>query len=208
MEVRLCDFGLAIENEVEGQNNICGNPNYIALELLNSTNSLKYSFEIDIWAFGIILYSLYYQKTPLEQETKEMTKLNIQNIIYSFPNEVAISKEAKDLISSILVREPKQRPKIEQIKSSPFFKNGEGIPKFLQTSTIIKPMTQLEEKKFVKNAIQNGECLDKEVNSPNKWTDFSTTEQNEYDSDYNSSSDDWPSKEEDIKSDEKTTKIY
>ena len=123
-------FWFSNRNGIEGQNNICGNPNYIAPELLNSTNSLKYSFEIDIWAFGIILYSLYYQKTPFEQETKEMTKLNIQNIIYSFPKEVAISKEAKDLICSILVKEPKQRPKIEQIKSSPFFKNGEGIPKF------------------------------------------------------------------------------
>ena len=121
MEVRLCDFGLAIEDGVEGQKNLCGTPNYIAPELLNHNNGLKYSFEIDIWAFGVMLYTLYYHKTPFEQEQKGRTRYNIQNIKYSFPKEVPISKEAKDLISSILVKDPSERPKIDQIKASPYF---------------------------------------------------------------------------------------
>ena len=62
-----------------------------------------------------------------------------------------------------------------------------------------------EEEVFVKNAIKNGECLDKEINLASKYTSFSATEQNEYYSNYNSPSDDSPSKEEDIKNDEKTT---
>ena len=173
MEVRLCDFGLAIENGIEGQKNICGTPNYIAPELLNNKNGLNYSFEIDIWAFGVILYTLYFNKTPFEQEVKGRTKYNIQNIIYSFPKEVSISKEAKDLISSILVKDPSQRPKIDQIKSSPFFKNGEGIPKYLPQSTMIRAMSPEEEETFINNAIKNDECLDKENNLPNKNTSFS-----------------------------------
>ena len=211
MEVRLCDFGLAIENGIEGQKNICGTPNYIAPELLNHKNGLNYSFEIDIWAFGVMLYTLYYHKTPFEQEIKGRTKHNIQNIIYSFPKEIPISKEAKDLISSILVKDPAQRPKIEQIKSSPFFKNGEGIPKYLPSSTLTMPMSQEEEETFVNNARNNGECLDKEVDLPSQNTSFlmrtkyynrKNTEQNEDDSNY-SPSDDSSSKEEEIKNDEK-----
>ena len=173
MEVRLCDFGLAIENGIEGQKNICGTPNYIAPELLNRKNGLNYSFEIDIWAFGVMLYTLYYHKTPFEQEIKGRTKYNIQNVVYSFPKEVSISKEAKDLINCILVKDPSKRPKIEQIKASPFFKNGEGIPKFLPTTTMTRPMTQEEEENFINNAIINGDFLDKEVNLPNKNTSFS-----------------------------------
>ena len=164
MEVRLCDFGLAIDNGIEYQKNICGTPNYIAPELLNHKNGLKYSFEVDIWAFAVLLYTLFFNKTPFEEKAKGKTKYNIQNIVYTFPKEVPISKEAKDLISSILVKNPNERPKIDEIKASPFFKNGEGIPKFLPVSTLVRAMSQEEEESFVKKAILNDECLDKEVN--------------------------------------------
>ena len=212
MEVKLCDFGLAIENGIEGQKNICGTPNYIAPELLNHKSGFKlnYSFEIDIWAFGVMLYTLYYHKTPFEQEIKGKTKYNIQNIIYGFPKEVFISKEAKDLISNILVKDPLQRPKIEQIKASPFFKNGEGIPKYLPPYTMVRAMSQEEEENFINDAIMKGECLDKEVNLANKNTPFSMTtkyynrinnEANEYDSNYVQS--DSSSNEEEDKNEDK-----
>ena len=209
MEVRLCDFGLAIENGAEGQKNRCGTPNYIAPELLNPKSGLNYSFEIDIWAFGVILYTLHYRKTPFEQEVKEKTKYKIQNVIYNFPKEVAISKQAKDLITSILVKDPAKRPKIEQIKGSPFFKNGEGIPKYLPASTLTTAMSQEEEENFVNNAIINGECLDKEVNLVNKIPGFSmktkyykkvNNEQNELES--NESQSDSSSNEEDNSDDD------
>jgi serine/threonine protein kinase len=164
MEVRLCDFGLAIDNGIEYQKNICGTPNYIAPELLNHKNGLKYSFEVDIWAYAVLLYTLFFNKTPFEEKAKGKTKYNIQNIVYTFPKEVPISKEAKDLISSILVKNPNERPKIDEIKASSFFKNGEGIPKYLPVSTLVKAMSQEEEESFVKKAILNDECLDKEVN--------------------------------------------
>ena len=210
MEVRLCDFGLAIENGIEGQKNICGTLNYIAPEILNHKNGLSYSFEIDIWAFGIILYTLYYHKTPFEHEVKGRTQYNILNIIYKFPKEVPISKEAKDLITSILVKDPAKRPKIEQIKASPFFKNGEGIPKYLPPSTLITPMSQEEEENFVNNAINNGECLDKDVNLVNKISGFSmktkyynkvNNEQNETESNDNQSES--SSKDEEEKNEDK-----
>ena len=124
MQVHLCDFCLAIENGIEGQKKICGAPYYIAPELLNHKNGLNYSFEIDIWAFGVMLYTLYYHKTPFEQEVKGRTKYNIQNIIYSFPKEVSISKEAKDLIRSILVKDPKEDQKLNKLNLLLFLKIG------------------------------------------------------------------------------------
>ncbi len=168
MEVRLCDFGLAIENGIEGQKNKCGTPNYIAPELLDHKNGYNYSFEIDIWAFGVIIYTLYYHKTPFEHGGKSKTKNNILTIDYSFPPEITISKEAKELIKSILVKNPHQRPKIEQIKASPFFKNGKGIPKYLPVSTLNRAMSPEEEENYVIKAINDGECLDKDINLPNK----------------------------------------
>ena len=211
MEVRLCDFGLAIDNGIEYQKNICGTPNYIAPELLNHKNGLKYSFEVDIWAFAVLLYTLFFNKTPFEEKAKGKTKYNIQNIIYTFPKEVPICKEAKDLISSILVKNPNERPKIDDIKASPFFKNGEGIPKFLPVSTLVRAMSQEEEESFVKKAILNDECLDKEVNIAKnisfsmraKYYSIENNDQNEnisnYSASYSSSSVEGDNKDENNK---------
>ena len=211
MEVRLCDFGLAIDNGIEYQKNICGTPNYIAPELLNHKNGLKYSFEVDIWAFAVLLYTLYFNKTPFEEKAKGKTKYNIQNILYTFPKEVPISKEAKDLISSILVKNPNERPKIDEIKASSFFKNGEGIPKYLPVSTLVRAMSQEEEESFVKKAILNEECLDKEVNIAKnisfsmrtKYYSIENNDQNEnisnYSASYSSSSEEGDNKDENNK---------
>lgn len=212
MEVRLCDFGLAIDNGIEYQKNICGTPNYIAPELLIHKNGLKYSFEVDIWAFAVLIYTLFFSKTPFEEKAKGKTKYNIQNIIYTFPKEIPISKEAKDLISSILVKNPNERPKIDEIKASPFFKNGEGIPKYLPVSTLVRAMSQEEEESYVKNAILNDECLDKEINIANKNISFSmrakyysieNNDQNEnnsnYSASYSASSDEEDNKDENNK---------
>ena len=168
MEVKLCDFGLAIYNESEKQKNVCGTPNYIAPELLNyKKHELKYSFEIDIWAFGVILYTLFFNKTPFEEPKK--TKENIQNIKYNFPTHInKISKDAENLIRRIFVKDPTLRPSIQEIKSSSFFRNGKGIPKFLPESTLTKAMSEEDMDFFINKAIKNGECLDKENDIVNK----------------------------------------
>ena len=168
MEVRLCDFGLAIDNGIKEQKNICGTLNYIAPELYNKKGGLKYSFKTDIWAFGVLMYSLFFHKTPFKKEPKKKTDYNMQNIDVSFPKHIPISKEAKDLLKRILVKDPDSRPKIEAIKASSFFKNGKGIPKYLPESTLDKAMNKEEEEKFVNNAIYKGECLDKDCDLPDR----------------------------------------
>ena len=185
MEVRLCDFGLAIDNGVKEQKNICGTLNYIAPELYNKKGGLKYSFKTDIWAFGVLMYSLFFKKTPFKKEPKKKTDYNTQNIEVSFPKDVYISKEAKDLLKKILVKDPDNRPKIETIKASSFFRNGKGIPKYLPESTMIKPMNRDEEEKFVNDAIFKGECLDKDCDLPDKVANKrSYTERNEMESNF------------------------
>ena len=163
MEVKLCDFGLAIENRGENNKTICGTPNYIAPEILNHKNNCNYSFETDIWAFGIILYSLFFHKTPFESSGKGKTKKNIQNVIYSFPPNNSIDENAKDLIRQIFVKDPSDRPTIKEIKESSFFKNGKGIPKYLPPSTRIMKLSDDEMFFLINEAITNDECLDKEI---------------------------------------------
>ena len=198
MEVRLCDFGLAIDNGVKEQKNICGTLNYIAPELYNKKGGLKYSFKTDIWAFGVLMYSLFFKKTPFKKEPKKKTDYNTQNIDVSFPKDVYISKEAKDLLKKILVKDPDNRPKIETIKASSFFRNGKGIPKYLPESTMIKPMNRDEEEKFVNDAIFKGECLDKDCDLPDKVANKrSYTERNEMESNFDQDDSSSKTEEED-----------
>ena len=84
MEVRLCDFGLAIENGGDGEQTICGTPNYIASKVLIRKNSNSYSFEIDIWSFGIILYSLLFHKNHLKQKIKPKLIIILLMLYISF----------------------------------------------------------------------------------------------------------------------------
>ena len=159
MEVRLCDFGLAIENGGDGQQSVCGTPNYIAPEVLMKKKG-SYGFEVDIWSFGVILYTLLYHKTPFEEEGKGRTKTNIINIIYVFPDNIHVSQEAINLIRRILVKDPHSRPTIEEIKNSDFFNGGINIPKTLPTSTLTTPLSDDEIKSVILNARAENETMD------------------------------------------------
>ena len=188
MEVKLCDFGLAIDNNLKEQKNICGTMNYIAPELYNKKGGgLKYSFKTDIWAFGILMYTLFYHTPPFKAEPKKKIEFNMNNIEETLHKDSSISKEAKDLLKKILVKDPDSRPKIETIKASSFFKNGKGIPKFLPESTVKKSLTRDEEEEFVNNAIIKGECLDKDCDLPDRMANkrfsyINYTERNEMES--------------------------
>ena len=56
MEVKLGDFGLAVKlNSIsEMRKTMCGTPNYLAPEIFDKING--YSFEVDIWSIGVILF--------------------------------------------------------------------------------------------------------------------------------------------------------
>ena len=55
---------------------------------------------------------------------------------YSFPENVKISREIKDLISSILNLDPAKRPNLTQILEHDFFHMGVAIPKALPAYTL------------------------------------------------------------------------
>ena len=212
MEVRLCDFGLAIENGFKEQKSICGTFNYIAPELFNKRGGIKYSFKTDIWAFGILMYFLFYNKTPFKKEPDKKIDYNFNNIEAIFPRDVHISKEAKDLIKKILVKDPDYRIKIEAIKASSFFRNGKGIPKYLPESTLDRALNRDEEENFINKAITRGECLDKDCNLPDivansrsytyKYSYSNYTEQNEMESNISNNEHDDSSSNDNDDSDE------
>ena len=135
MELKVGDFGLATKLDYDGERKktVCGTPNYIAPEVINSTG---HSYEVDIWAIGIIIYTLLIGKPPFETRDVKTTYNKIKRAEYSFPETCKISSCAKNLIKKILVVNPKERPTLNEILFDDFFNQGIAIPKLMPTSTL------------------------------------------------------------------------
>lgn len=106
MDLKLGDFGLATKLDFDGEKKrtICGTPNYIAPEVLEGKNG--HSYEVDVWSLGVIIYTLIIGKPPFETANVKTTYDKIKWNNYKFPDHVAISDEARDLISNILSSNP------------------------------------------------------------------------------------------------------
>ena len=130
LELKIGDFGLVHKmNKNEKAVDYCGTEKYMAPEIFEKKG---YSFEVDIWAIGIIMYFLLTGKYPFNNGDE------IKSKILNFPDDIKISKAAKNLIEQILVKEPKKRPNLSQILYHDFFHNNK-FPQFLDKSTLKTP---------------------------------------------------------------------
>ena len=78
MELKIGDFGLASKLDFEGEKKrtVCGTPNYIAPEILE--NKSGHSYQVDIWSFGVIFYTLLIGKPPFETSDVKATYRRIK----------------------------------------------------------------------------------------------------------------------------------
>lgn len=99
-----------------------GTPDYIAPEVFLKEG---YSECCDWWSVGVIMYEMLIGYPPFWSETPQETYRKIINYKHTlkFPEDCKISKEAKDLITSLLCdhRERLGRNGAEEIKHHPFF---------------------------------------------------------------------------------------
>jgi polo-like kinase 1 len=138
MQLKLGDFGLATKVEFIGERRrtVCGTPNYIAPEILEGTHG--HSFEVDIWALGVVMYTLLIGKPPFEASNIKSTYKRIRSCSYTFPDDVEICEEARTLITDILQLNPLKRPSLDDILKYDYFTMN-SIPKLLPASTLSVP---------------------------------------------------------------------
>jgi polo-like kinase 1 len=139
MEVKVGDFGLATKLEFDGERKrtICGTPNYIAPEVLEGKQG--HSYEVDIWSIGVIIYTLIIGKPPFETSDVKTTYKRIRMNAYNFPENVAISDAARNLITKILNNDPAKRPTVDEILTDEWMNNSGTIPRLLPASTLACP---------------------------------------------------------------------
>lgn len=125
--IKLTDFGFAkVLTPSETLTDVCGTPGYLAPEVLRVAmfeGSPGYWCAVDLWACGVIMYTLLVGCPPFWHRKQMVMIRNIMEGKYSFqsPEWDDITDTPKDLISKLLVVEPSKRITVQEALAHDFF---------------------------------------------------------------------------------------
>ncbi|CAD8179866.1 unnamed protein product [Paramecium octaurelia] len=118
--VVLTDFGLSkhLCND-EFTKSMCGTPEYLAPEIITSNNG--YSFEVDYYSLGCIIYEMLTGKTPFFSTNKRQMFQDRLTKKVTWPD--SIDESAISLVNRLLEVDPLNRLQGNEIKAHRFFEN-------------------------------------------------------------------------------------
>ena len=117
-QIKLGDFGISKNlKNLELASSFVGSAYYTAPEMIYEE---KYSYEIDIWALGVTFYELMNLKKPFRAEYPAIY-IEIKNKEVDEINNI-YSKPFRNLIYQMLKKNPKERPKADDILNNLFIK--------------------------------------------------------------------------------------
>lgn len=125
--IKLTDFGFAkVLTPSETLTDVCGTPGYLAPEVLRVAmfeGSPGYWCAVDLWACGVIMYTLLVGCPPFWHRKQMVMIRNIMEGKYSFqsPEWDDITDTPKDLISKLLVVDPSKRITVQEALAHDFF---------------------------------------------------------------------------------------
>ncbi|ERL89652.1 hypothetical protein D910_07017 [Dendroctonus ponderosae] len=150
MQVKIADFGLAtqLSRPDEKHRTMCGTPNFISPEVATRGS---HGLEVDVWGLGCLLYTLLVGLPPFETNGVKSTLTRVVMASYSLPSH--LSPEAKDLINSLLQKNPKDRIGLEQILEHPFIKRNIVLSTNLTQDSGIHTMSSRRDSAFSDGAL-------------------------------------------------------
>ena len=115
--MKIGDFGIAkVLNSTKSKaKTVMGTPYYLSPEIVNAE---PYSFKSDIWSLGVLLYEMCAFQPPFTANTLVQLTKKILKGSYA-PLKGKFDKDIDNLIGSLLVIDPNQRPNINQILKHP-----------------------------------------------------------------------------------------
>jgi len=156
LEVKLADFGLSRLFKPGGQMyTACGTPFYVAPDILLATDEAGYGPNVDMWAVGVLLYILLSGRLPFSGDSdEELFKAILDgDLVWKSPQFDDVSKDAKDLISHLIVVDTKERWNAEQALTHPFITNNNTKPLHSTFADNLRNVSNLGKKK-VKTSTQ------------------------------------------------------
>ncbi|KAI0348330.1 hypothetical protein BDW22DRAFT_1320313 [Trametopsis cervina] len=96
----------------------CGTAEYLAPEVIQG---LPYSYEVDWWSFGTMLFEMLTGITPFWANNHSDMYYRVLQDELQFPEDKAMDQDTKSLIRGLLQRNPALRMKEPRIKKHPYF---------------------------------------------------------------------------------------
>ena len=125
--LKLVDFGLSrILGENESVRDFCGSVGYIAPEIYSGRS---YRFEVDMFAFGVLLFRLLSAERPFPNANSQMLRRYTLEYRYNVIGTAweNVSDMAKDLVRKLLINR-NERLTAEQALAHPWFKSvGDSV---------------------------------------------------------------------------------
>jgi len=121
--IKIIDFGFGIKcNKDEYQEFFCGTVYYMPPEIVNKQKYIP--FYSDIWSLGVLLYTMIFGNFPFRAKKEEKLFELITEANLTFPKDIEVSDEVKNLISKMMVIKPSKRISLESILEDPWIINN------------------------------------------------------------------------------------
>ena len=108
-DIVISDFGFVRDGDSNTMfDTLCGSPMYMAPEIMTNKS---YDNKSDLWSVGVIMYELLFGTTPYHAKNmiQLMKKIKKRDVIIPEEYSELISDECKELLLSLLHRNPKRR---------------------------------------------------------------------------------------------------
>ena len=168
-QIKLGDFGVSKNLEsMKMASTFIGSIDYLAPEIIDGKN---YSFEADIWSLGVTFYELITFEKPFKGNFPAIFLKIMKDEVE--PINDYYSKEFRNLIYSMLNKDPSKRPSAKEILKMGFIKNRmlsylqEKKFNFKDSFYLIQNYQKKKYKKFRSNNINDNNIDRKNMNNLN-----------------------------------------
>ena len=152
-QIKLGDFGISkvLDNTFQLCQTQIGTPYYLSPEICEGKS---YNSKTDIWSLGCILYELCTLKHAFNANNMNALVMGIIRGKYT-PISTQYSIELRNLVDKMLIKNPKNRPSINQILSLPFIRQHLSLLLNKYEFNNLNIISNKEEKEIKKTPIIN-----------------------------------------------------
>ena len=157
--VKVADFGFAkVLRDGEHLISACGSPHYAAPEVILAKESgTGYRFECDMWAVGVICYTLLCCQYPFDGDSDLEVIKKVQKGVFEFPDHVTVSAEAEDFVRKLICVSTQERYTAGQALDHPWIRtliaegeaSANSMRGALEKKLAAKALAPLEEVEFI-----------------------------------------------------------
>ncbi|KAK3235266.1 Phosphatidylinositol:ceramide phosphoinositol transferase (IPC synthase) [Cymbomonas tetramitiformis] len=111
-ELKIADFGWSVHAPHSRRQTLCGTLDYLPPEMVEGRD---HDASVDVWSLGVLCYEFLFGNPPFEAEGHSETYKRILRVDLTFPKAIPVSDDAKDIITQLLKKDPRQRMPLDQV---------------------------------------------------------------------------------------------